>query len=149
MGRYLNHRPVMPLTLMVGATRLVCKGATVLSEAQVDIRPDVDDTEGPLVVVQVTSSAPLENGPFGAAVQCSVRWYVTHPDAHTAETMAVDLMEGMNRLWRDGTPLNGGMISHLEMGYPFLGGLQFNTSDYNEFNVTATVVVRSTVRQEG
>lgn len=44
-------------------------------------------------------------------------------------------------------PLSGGMISYLEMGYPFLGGLQFNTSDYNEFNVTAVAVVRSTTRE--
>lgn len=149
MGRYVEHVPVMPLTLMVEATRLACKGATVLTEAQVDIRPDVDDTEGPLVVVQVYSTAALEKGPFGAAFQARVRWYVVHPDAHTAETMAQQLMVGMNRIWRDGTPLNGGMISYLEMGYPFLGGLQFNTSDYNEFNVTAVVVVRSTERQEG
>ena len=146
MGRYLEHVPVMPLTLMVEATRLACKGATVLTEAQVDIRPDVDDTEGPLVV-QVYSTDTLENGPFGAAVRLRVRWYVVHPDAHTAESMAQALMVGMNRIWRDGTPLAGGMISYLEMGYPFLGGLQFNTSDYNEFNVTAVAVVRSTTRE--
>lgn len=139
----------MPLTLMVEATRLACKGATVLTEAQVDIRPDVDNTEGPLVVVQVYSTDTLENGPLGAAARLRVLWHVVHPDAHTAESMAQALMAGMNRVWRDGTPLDGGMISYLEMGYPFLGGLQFNTSDYNEFNVTAVVVVRSTVRQEG
>ena len=147
MGRYLEHVPVMPLTLMVEATRLACKGATVLTEAQVDIRPDVDDTEGPLVVVQVYSTDTLENGPFGAAARLRVRWYVVHPDAHRAESMAQALMVGMNRIWRDGTPLAGGMISYLEMGYPFLGGLQFNTSDYNEFNVTAVAVVRSTTRE--
>lgn len=147
MGRYVEHVPVMPLTLMVEATRLACKGATVLTEAQVDIRPDVDDTEGPLVVVQVYLPDTLEKGPFGAAVRLRVRWYVVHPDAHRAETMARALMVGMNRIWRDGTPLAGGMISYLEMGYPFLGGLQFNTSDYNEFNVTAVVVVRSTTRE--
>ena len=147
MARYLKHTPVMPLTLMVEATRLACKSATVLTEAQVDIRPDVDDTEGPLVVVQVYSTDTLENGPFGAAVRLRVRWYVVHPDAHTAESMAQALMAGMNRIWRDGTPLGGGMISYLEMGYPFLGGLQFNTSDYNEFNVTAVAVVRSTTRE--
>ncbi len=147
MGRYVEHVPVMPLTLMVEATRLACKGATVLTEAQVDIRPDVDNTEGPLVVVQVYSTDALEKGPFGAAFQARVRWYVVHPDAHTAETMAQALMVGRNRMWRDGTPRAGGMISYLEMGYPFLGGLQFNTSDYNEFNVTAVVVVRSTTRE--
>lgn len=147
MGRYLEHVPVMPLTLMVEATRLACKGATVLTEAQVDIRPDVDDTEGPLVVVQVYSTDTLENGPFGAAVRLRVRWYVVHPDAYMAESMAQALMVGMNRIWRDGAPLAGGMISYLEMGYPFLGGLQFNTSDYNEFNVTAVAVVRSTTRE--
>lgn len=147
MGRYVENVPVMPLTLMVEATRLACKGATVLTEAQVDIRPDVDDTEGPLVVVQVYSTDTLENGPFGAAARLRVRWYVVHPDAHTAESMAQALMVGMNRIWRDGTPLAGGMISYLEMGYPFLGGLQFNTSDYNEFSVTAVAVVRSTTRE--
>lgn len=147
MGRYVENVPVMPLTLMVEATRLACKGATVLTEAQVDIRPDVDDTEGPLVVVQVYSTDTLENGPFGAAARLRVRWYVVHPDAHTAESMAQALMVGMNRIWRDGTPLADGMISYLEMGYPFLGGLQFNTSDYNEFNVTAVAVVRSTTRE--
>ena len=147
MGRYVEHVPVMPLTLMVEATRLACKGATVLTEAQVDIRPDVDDTEGPLVVVQVYLTDTLEKGPFGAAVRLRVRWYVVHPDAHAAESMAQALMVGMNRIWRDGTPLAGGMISYLEMGYPFLGGLQFNTSDYNEFNVTAVAVVRSTTRE--
>ena len=147
MGRYVENVPVMPLTLMVEATRLACKGATVLTEAQVDIRPDVDDTEGPLVVVQVYSTDTLENGPFGAAARLRVRWYVVHPDAHTAESMAQALMVGMNRIWRDGTPLAGGMVSYLEMGYPFLGGLQFNTSDYNEFNVTAVAVVRSTTRE--
>ena len=147
MGRYVENVPVMPLTLMVEATRLACKGATVLTEAPVDIRPDVDDTEGPLVVVQVYSTDTLENGPFGAAARLRVRWYVVHPDAHTAESMAQALMVGMNRIWRDGTPLAGGMISYLEMGYPFLGGLQFNTSDYNEFNVTAVAVVRSTTRE--
>lgn len=147
MGRYVEHVPVMPLTLMVEATRLACKGATVLTEAQVDIRPDVDDTEGPLVVVQVYSTETLENGPLGAAVRLRVLWHVVHPDAHTAESMAQALMVGMNRIWRDGTPLAGGMISYLEMGYPFLGGLQFNTSDYNEFNVTAVAVVRSTTRE--
>lgn len=137
----------MPLTLMVEATRLACKSATVLTEAQVDIRPDVDDTEGPLVVVQVYSTDVLENGPLGAAARLRVLWHVVHPDAHTAESMAQALMVGMNRVWRDGTPLTGGMISYLEMGYPFLGGLQFNTSDYNEFNVTAVAVVRSTTRE--
>lgn len=147
MGRYVEHVPVMPLTLMVEATRLACKGATVLTEAQVDIRPDVDDTEGPLVVVQVYSTDTLENGPLGAAARLRVLWHVVHPDAHTAESMAQALMVGMNRVWRDGTPLTGGMISYLEMGYPFLGGLQFNTSDYNEFNVTAVAVVRSTTRE--
>ena len=147
MGRYVEQVPVMPLTLMVEATRLACKGATVLTEAQVDIRPDVDDTEGPLVVVQVYLTDTLEKGPFGAAVRLRVRWYVVHPDAHRAETMEQALMVGMNRIWRDGTPLAGGMISYLEMGYPFLGGLQFNTSDYNEFNVTAVAVVRSTTRE--
>lgn len=149
MASYAEYKPLRVQSFVVAATREVVKDprTLVLSEAAVETRADVDNHMGPIVVCQVISTGQLDNGPMFAGTKIRVTWYVTDEDIDKAEDMAVAIMAGMNRLWREGARVGGGWISNLELTGPTLGDLPAGTADYAEFRVSGIIVARSMIEE--
>jgi hypothetical protein len=147
---FTEPTPVQALPFLLAYTKaaIAAYGDDPLTAAAknltIDSRGDTDDYHRhPLCIVQVSSAAPVSNGPYGAAIHIRARWYVVDADGDTAQEALSALAVALVRSWRERLITDEGWVSHLEItSEPTLMNDMTTTADINDYAMMASIVAR-------
>lgn len=149
---YKEYKPVDALPFLLAYTQATidkCRTQwTDLPNASmltVDKRGDVDNYERyPLVIVDTTVAAPVDNEPdYGAGLKMRARFVVGDSDSDRGLEALSELTRGLIRSWRNQLETPEGWASYIEVeSSPMFIGHMVTTADIVEYSMIATIVAR-------
>lgn len=151
--RLEERPPVDPIPFLIAWTRAViekCRTDWVddfpnAAKLSVDKRGDVDDYHRyPLVIADITTAVPVENGPsYGAGAAFRARWLVQAYDTDEAYEAISELVRALIRSWREHVETSEGWVSYMEVdAMPMFSGQMVSTADITEYTMMARIVAR-------